>query len=153
MQVAESHLNTKNKNTCGEESRDLEVDDSARGPFKARRECGGGGGGRGRGGDRGRGGGFCLETTLSNLLQDADISRKLSSCRGGSAGVEAATHPRCEIKTGWAEPESLQAAVVVGGGGAATHAHHSSPSFTCSLPRATELQQLLQKFCTRALRC
>lgn len=80
VQVAESHLNTKNKNTCGEESRDLEVDDSARGPFKAGRECGGGGGG---GEGRGRGGGFCLETTLSNLLQDADISRKLSSCRGG----------------------------------------------------------------------
>lgn len=29
VQVAESDLNTKNKNMCGEESRDLEVDDSA----------------------------------------------------------------------------------------------------------------------------
>lgn len=47
VQVAESDLNTKNKNMCGGESRDLEVDDSARGPFKAGQECGGGGGGGG----------------------------------------------------------------------------------------------------------
>lgn len=56
VQVAESDLNTKNKNMWGEENRDLEVDDSARGPFKAGRECGGGGGGVvGRGGGGGWG--------------------------------------------------------------------------------------------------
>lgn len=89
MQVAESHLNAKNKNTCGEESRDMEVDDSARGPFKARRECGSGGTG-----------GFCLETMLSNLLQDADISRKTAVGVSWGRGCHS---PQCEIKTAWTE--------------------------------------------------
>lgn len=84
----------KTKTCGGEENRDLEVDDSARGPFKAGRECGGGGGGGGNGG-------FCLETTLSNLLQDADISRNTAVGVSWGGGCHS---PRCEIKTARAEP-------------------------------------------------
>lgn len=49
-------------------------------PLRPGGSVGGGGGG---------GGGFCLESTLSNPLQDADISR---NTQRGSGGVEAATH-------------------------------------------------------------
>ena len=69
------------------------MDDSARGPFKA----GGVGGVLGGGGT----GGFCLETTFSNLLQDADISRNTAVGVSWGRGCHS---PRCEIKTAWPEP-------------------------------------------------
>lgn len=82
--VAGSDLNTKNQNMCGEGS-----GGSAR--WMIQREAPLRPGGSvcvcGEGGEMW---GFCLESTLSNRLQDADISRK---AQRGSGGVEAATHP------------------------------------------------------------
>lgn len=45
--------------------------------------------------------GFCLGTTLSNLLQDADISKNTAVGVSWGRGCHS---PRCEIKTAWAEP-------------------------------------------------
>lgn len=79
--VAGSNLNTKNKNMCGEGS-----GGSARRMIQHGAPLRPGGSVEG---------GFCLESTLSNPLQDADISRNEQR---GSGGVEAATHPAVKSK-------------------------------------------------------
>lgn len=65
---------------------------------------------------------FCLETTLSNLLQDADISRKHSSW-GGQLGSRLPLTPGVKSK----QPgQSLQAARRGEQPAATAHAHHAS---------------------------
>lgn len=88
--VAGSNLNRKNKNMCGEGRGGEGSGGSAR--WMIQREAP-----LRPGGSVGMGGmwGFCLESTLSNPLQDADISRNRQR---GSGGVEAATHPGVKSK-------------------------------------------------------
>lgn len=87
---SDSDFNRKNKNTCGKESRMIQRE----APLKPSRRWGGGP----RGGETR---GFCLETTLSNLLQDADISKNTAVGVSWGRGCHS---PRREIKTAWAEP-------------------------------------------------